>query len=907
MSDSSNPYANAAAEKQRFIQSLENTQQGRDWNAAIARETASLQQERAQQAGIARYGSSSLVNAQDKESEEREARKGRNLNIPLQGGQPDFSKQAYYSALEEKSKQFGDSVVGGGSLNAAASFMAVGRDGTSNVLGTTHLKIDKTGQDFYLTQHEDRTYEIRTATGQIGSSGKDWDAKKSSDAAYLLSGDFLLDKKNVPLDYKPVTLTGKAFRIIDNDGPVDISAYHTGTMANYQAAGIKKNDAAFMSEGLSNAVPVMENTVYLSKVSSSPTEDVYRRYWVSDYGKEGVDVRDGGGQIVLSSGSNDPNVWGPTLDSRKGNESMGGKLYQIPERTVQMSEQDRLKEADIKIRDFINSPDNVAYSSGVISHEDNRDRITRGFERVMGGLSQIDSHSVKVPEIGLLNPNTNLPGGDFTKMLLYSADQSPAGLSMRMGRELIENPTGTTVGGAAIGIYGLYAMGKAAVTDPIGSVLNLPKTVPEAIVGLDEAFKSKPLQTTVALYAGGKVLKPVGSLFKKPTSVTSGKGASSGPSGEPFKPSPMPELIDIGDVPNIRGGPLTGAPVAFEMPRSVTIADATSVSKGISALPEGPTIQFKPGGLVEIKGTVGKSMESYPDGPGYRQITEPFKIELPAYPEAVEIPVFKKVVGTSNKPNFGEVKPLVDLQPSVTRTSDIPFAKKGSSGYVTQEPILGYERGKPFIEGYKTEYIPETRTGLKKRATGNDRSAFDLKKTLDQMYPGNTAQKIYHQNRELAREFGPDILKADQFHMGSLETVVKKTPGTVADINRIKTPGGVSPYEYILSKNPDAVNIIGFDKIQRIVSIEERIPEGARTYDVPTNLEMVRNPDALRILLEPTTRESAIIEAAKPPLTSEGHITGLGFDFFVDMAKTERALPTSKMPVGSPPFRFGDM
>ena len=248
----------------------------------------------------------------------------------------------------------------------------------------------------------------------------------------------------------------------------------------------------------------------------------------------------------------------------------------------------------------------------------------------------------------------------------------------------------------------------------------------------------------------------------------------------------MPELIDIGDVPNIRGGPLTGAPVAFEMPRSVTIADATSVSKGISALPEGPTIQFKPGGLVEIKGTVGKSMESYPDGPGYRQITEPFKIELPAYPEAVEIPVFKKVVGTSNKPNFGEVKPLVDLQPSVTRTSDIPFAKKGSSGYVTQEPILGYERGKPFIEGYKTEYIPETRTGLKKRATGNDRSAFDLKKTLDQMYPGNTAQKIYHQNRELAREFGPDILKADQFHMGSLETVVKKTPGTVADINRIK-------------------------------------------------------------------------------------------------------------------------
>ena len=544
MSDSSNPYANAAAEKQRFIQSLENTQQGRDWNAAIARETASLQQERAQQAGIARHGSSSLVNAQDKESEEREARKGRNLNIPLQGGQPDFSKQAYYSALEEKSKQFGDSVVGGGSLNAAASFMAVGRDGTSNVLGTTHLKIDKTGQDFYLTQHEDRTYEIRTATGQMRSSGKDWDAKKSSDAAYLLSGDFLLDKKNVPLDYKPEIATGKALRIIDNDGPVDISAYHTGTMANYQAAGIKKNDAAFMSEGLSNAVPVMENTVYLSKVSSSPTEDVYHRYWVSDYGKEGVEVRDGGGQIVLSSGSNDPNVWGPTLDSRKGNESMGGKLYQIPERTVQMSEQDRLKEADIKIRDFINSPDNVAYSSGVISHEDNRDRITRGFERVMGGLSQIDSHSVKVPEIGLLNPNTNLPGGDFTKMLLYSADQSPAGLSMRMGRELIENPTGTTVGGAAIGIYGLYAMGKAAVTDPIGSVLNLPKTVPEAIVGLDEAFKSKPLQTTVALYAGGKVLKPVGSLFKKPTSVTSGKGASSGPSGKPFKPSPMPELIE---------------------------------------------------------------------------------------------------------------------------------------------------------------------------------------------------------------------------------------------------------------------------------------------------------------------------------------------------------------------------
>jgi hypothetical protein len=485
-----------------------------------------------------------LVNAQDKESEEREARKGRNLNIPLQGGQPDFSKQAYYSALEEKSKQFGDSVVGGGSLNAAASFMAVGRDGTSNVLGTTHLKIDKTGQDFYLTQYEDRTYEIRTATGQIGSSGKDWDAKKSSDAAYLLSGDFLLDKKNVPLDYKPEIATGKAFRIIDNDGPVDISAYHTGTMANYQAAGIKKSDAAFMSEGLSNAVPVMENTVYLSKVSSSPTEDVYHRYWVSDYGKEGVEVRDGGGQIVLSSGSNDPNVWGPILDSRKGNESMGGKLYQIPERTVQMSEQDRLKEADIKIRDFINSPDNVAYSSGVISHEDNRDRITRGFERVMGGLSQIDSHSVKVPEIGLLNPNTNLPGGDFTKMLLYSADQSPAGLSMRMGRELIENPTGTTVGGAAIGIYGLYAMGKAAVTDPIGSVLNLPKTVPEAIVGLDEAFKSKPLQTTVALYAGGKVLKPVGSLFKKPTSVTSGKGASSGPSGKPFKPSPMPELIE---------------------------------------------------------------------------------------------------------------------------------------------------------------------------------------------------------------------------------------------------------------------------------------------------------------------------------------------------------------------------
>ena len=107
-----------------------------------------------------------------------------------------------------------------------------------------------------------------------------------------------------------------------------------------------------MSEGLSNAVPVMENTIYLSKVSSSPTEDVYRRYWVSDYGKEGVDVRDGGGQIVLSSGSNDPNVWGPTLDSRKGNESMGGKLYQIPERTVQMSEQDRLKEADIKNKGF---------------------------------------------------------------------------------------------------------------------------------------------------------------------------------------------------------------------------------------------------------------------------------------------------------------------------------------------------------------------------------------------------------------------------------------------------------------------------------------------------------------------------------------------------------------------------
>jgi hypothetical protein len=40
------------------------------------------------------------------------------------------------------------------------------------------------------------------------------------------------------------------------------------------------------------------------------------------------------------------------------------------------------------------------------------------------------------------------------------------------------------------------------------------------------------------------VLKPVGSLFKKPTSVTSGKGASSGPSGKPFKPSPMPELIE---------------------------------------------------------------------------------------------------------------------------------------------------------------------------------------------------------------------------------------------------------------------------------------------------------------------------------------------------------------------------
>ena len=93
----------------------------------------------------------------------------------------------------------------------------------------------------------------------------------------------------------------------------------------------------------------------------------------------------------------------------------------------------------------------------------------------MGGLSQIDSHSVKVPEIGLLNPNTNLPGGDFTKMLLYSADQSPRRVCYENGERINENPTGTAVGGAAIGIYGLYAMGKAAVTDPIGSVLNLPK------------------------------------------------------------------------------------------------------------------------------------------------------------------------------------------------------------------------------------------------------------------------------------------------------------------------------------------------------------------------------------------------------------------------------------------------
>ena len=153
------PEARAAA-KLDFIRSLDNTQAGHEWQQGIQR--AKMQEQHI------RPRRSKFVEFPD-ERQTTQNPNSRALNIPLKDRRPDFSQQGYLSSLQEAEKSRGNSVAGGGHVETAAEYMAEG----AGVANRVHYRVTTSGQDFYLTQYRDNSYEIRTRSGQIAASGSE--------------------------------------------------------------------------------------------------------------------------------------------------------------------------------------------------------------------------------------------------------------------------------------------------------------------------------------------------------------------------------------------------------------------------------------------------------------------------------------------------------------------------------------------------------------------------------------------------------------------------------------------------------------------------------------------------------------------------------------------------------------
>lgn len=791
------------AAKLDFIRSMDNTRSGAEWRQGIQRAEAQKQQIRPRR--------STFVEVTDDRGTGRDPN-SRALNVPLRDGKPDFSHQGYISTLSDKEKIYGKSVSGGGTVENTAAFMAEGDGGRKDVASRTHYRTTTGGQDFYLTQYHDKSYEIRTRTGQLVDSGSEWNAFALEDAQYKLSGDYLWDKKNRPLDYAPPTLQGKQIRIIDDGrGPVQVSSTEPATKEAYKRAllagfgdvggGTVDNTAAFMGEGLSRDAAVQSRSVYLSKVSSSPTEDIYRRYWMTDYGPEGAELRTSGGQIILSSGTNDPAAIEAVLESRPMNAGQGGKIYEIAPATVTPDQKTQF----VKVEDKQQPVQETDWISQKVSES-------------LGFLQGLDKALPTVPEsvkVGLALSTFAGPSGAPRFIADMLTGQKMYNLEYNAADEIVSHPADTIGGGVILGGYGLYEMGKAAVTDPVGSVVRLPQTVPAALSDTENAFKGRPLQTLTSLYVGGKVLKAPGRVVGKLRPSTE---------APVYKPKPLPELEEIpADVPRIFAG-IPTMEKAWTPPRTVTIADqpVTTPTRGISPNPE---IHFRPDAAV-MSAEIVKGLESTSEG--LRLNTRPISMEFKTSPAVSGQAISRPRTGTGDATKI----PVLDLTQETTHTSSIPFTKK--QGLVTES----YDVRSGRIEK-SARFTPDAEPGIPD-AEITLRDYLSSPEILE-------AQRItMHQNAELAREFGPQILRAEHLHFGPLDMIREQAPMTAADWARLQTPDNLPILEYTQTKYPDAKGILNIDQAVKVSGYSERIPESAMKFDVPEmNLEYIRNPSDL--------------------------------------------------------------
>ena len=916
-----------AAEKAKFQAFVNKTPDGQRFDAAIVTETARLQQERQGPRG----GRSHLVAANVPINNSQIKAGDHHLRPKDKDGRPDFSKAGYQSAIKEQAKQYGtDYYTGGGSTNSAVSFMSEGWDGTKDVANRTQLKIDTTNRLYTLTQYRDKSFELRdTLSGGLQASGSEWNAKAKIDAEYMLSGDFLSDKKNVPLDYKPPTMTGKMIRIIDdNRGPIDVSAYNSPTVGAYKNAGLDSATASFMGSGLSKGQPVKDRYAYLSRTTLPSGEDVFRRYWMEEHDNGAVELRSGGGQIVLSSGTNDHATIDRVLSFHEKGDRKGSTIYRVEKPVERVINKIKEPIKDLTSLGFsIMSPESneplVQYGStpsrsnkdpifipslgqtnpnfdgkkGIFG-TDTREAIGASFSRYLVGTQDMDAKLPKLPEIVnsgvayLLSPG---PAGSARFTAELATGKPIDSFGRRVTTEILDHPTETVMGAAAIAGYGIYDLTASAVTDPIGAVSRLPQTVPEAAIGIGEAFVEKPIQTALSFYIGGKILPKLPGKRGKPAANTGtpsvggksnpGSGAGTGGGRSIFEIPEQTGWVGPGEPPIIWGGGQMagGWPVEFKMPTKLTISDANSILKPSDI----PTIEFKPGGMVEIKGMV----KTYDMGaPG----KSPFSLDMQALPELIETTqVVKRAPNVKIEPNFGVAIESLDMSPIITHTDSIGFGKKGASGVVVEQPILGYKNGKPYIEGYKSDFFEEPRTGHKKGKIVDN--SFDMKKIIEREFSENKANEIRHKNAMLESEFGSDILKADSFHIGPLDTIDKKRPATPNDLARIKTPKGQDLHDYILWDKTNGYEILNFDKIERIVGTEKALPEGARTYDLVVDLDYIRNPDALKIMLEPTEMERAYIESKTGNTKTIGDL----FDISVELSEEKKTPNTKGSKIGT--------
>lgn len=916
-----------AAEKAKFQAFVNKTPDGQRFDAAIVTETARLQQERQGPRG----GRSHLVAANVPINNSQIKAGDHHLRPKDKDGRPDFSKAGYQSAIKEQAKQYGtDYYTGGGSTNSAVSFMSEGWDGTKDVANRTQLKIDTTNRLYTLTQYRDKSFELRdTLSGGLQASGTEWNAKAKIDAEYMLSGDFLSDKKNVPLDYKPPTMTGKMIRIIDdNRGPIDVSAYNSPTVGAYKNAGLDSATASFMGSGLSKGQPVKDRYAYLSRTTLPSGEDVFRRYWMEEHDNGAVELRSGGGEIVLSSGTNDHATIDRVLSFHEKGDRKGSTIYRVEKPVERVINKIKEPIKDLTSLGFsIMSPESneplVQYGStpsrsnkdpifipslgqtnpnfdgkkGIFG-TDTREAIGASFSRYLVGTQDMDAKLPKLPEIVnsgvayLLSPG---PAGSARFTAELATGKPIDSFGRRVTTEILDHPTETVMGAAAIAGYGIYDLTASAVTDPIGAVSRLPQTVPEAAIGIGEAFVEKPIQTALSFYIGGKILPKLPGKRGKPAANTGtpsvggksnpGSGAGTGGGRSIFEIPEQTGWVGPGEPPIIWGGGQMagGWPVEFKMPTKLTISDANSILKPSDI----PTIEFKPGGMVEIKGMV----KTYDMGaPG----KSPFSLDMQALPELIETTqVVKRAPNVKIEPNFGVAIESLDMSPIITHTDSIGFGKKGARGVVVEQPILGYKNGKPYIEGYKSDFFEEPRTGHKKGKIVDN--SFDMKKIIEREFSENKANEIRHKNAMLESEFGSDILKADSFHIGPLDTIDKKRPATPNDLARIKTPKGQDLHDYILWDKTNGYEILNFDKIERIVGTEKALPEGARTYDLVVDLDYIRNPDALKIMLEPTEMERAYIESKTGNTKTIGDL----FDISVELSEKKKTPNTKGSKIGT--------